>query len=315
LHDARAVAVRLDIRPRIRLAPDWQPGPRARRRFRLPALALPAAGYWVGMAALTYGFMRLGPHPLDEALAAPPPELAPPSASAPPAAPPEEARPPSAPPEAAPLAAAEPPRALPEDEAPSNVPRPTEPEPTRATLSPVEAPRESVTLPEGPRAPLTFPDFTDSAPTRPPIRAADGPRLDSLFERAERPSPPRAEEPRDEPPAARPVAALLSCEAAVARNEEQLEIGAARGPADITRESFARVLQDGAYLRGCDVPERMVLEICAAVKQGRAVGVTVTTAPPSASVAACVRSAVARLGFPYGERLDVTHTRFDALGR
>jgi hypothetical protein len=309
LHDARAVAVRLDIRPRIRLAPDWQPGPRARRRFRVPPLALPAAGYWVAMAALTYGFLRLGPHPLDEALAAPPPVGAPPSVVERPMAPRVEATPPPALPEPAPVAATEP-TSAPPNAAPTSDVSPPPPPPARA-----EAAREPVTLPAEPSAPLTFPDFTDSAPARQPARGADGPRLDSLFERAERPSPTQAEEPRDEPRPSSPVAALLSCEAAVARNEEHLEIGAARGPADITRESFGRILQDGAYLRGCSVPERTVLEICAAVKQGRAVGVTVTTAPPNASVAACVRTAVGRLGFPYGERLDVTHTRFDAVGR
>lgn len=271
------------------------------------------------MAALTYGFMKLGPHPLDEALAAPPVEVAPPPAGEQPVAPLERvarqavAAPPSPPPEPAPLEARAPSSALPTTDAPSEASAPLVREST--SPPPVHTAAEPVRLPEGPSSPPSFPDFTDSAPAGSPSPAADGPRLDSLFEPAEPPSPTHAEEPRGEPRPRRPLAALPSCEAAVARNEEHLEIGAARGPADITRESFGRVLQDGAYLRGCSVPERMVLEICAAVKQGRAVGVTVTTAPPNPGVAACVRTAVGRLGFPYGERLDVTHTRFDAVGR
>jgi hypothetical protein len=58
-----------------------------------------------------------------------------------------------------------------------------------------------------------------------------------------------------------------------------------------------------------------VIEICAAVKQGRAVGVTVTSAPVDAALASCVRRAVSQLNFPPSERLDVTHTRFDAALR
>ncbi|RYZ01216.1 MAG: hypothetical protein EOO73_36315, partial [Myxococcales bacterium] len=76
------MAVRLDIRPRLRLAPDWQPGPVTRRRW-LPPLAAPALAYWAGMAALTYGFTQLGPHPLDAVFRAEPsPAVSPPAAPA-----------------------------------------------------------------------------------------------------------------------------------------------------------------------------------------------------------------------------------------
>ncbi len=44
-------------------------------------------------------------------------------------------------------------------------------------------------------------------------------------------------------------------------------------------------------------------------------GVTVVTNPPSAALEACVRGRVAGLTFPSSERLDVTHTRFDAAAR
>jgi hypothetical protein len=169
-------------------------------------------------------------------------------------------------------------------------------------------------------APLTppatsFPEFTDSSRPRPRERGADGPRIDGLFEPAhERPASSRDEQPPPEskPEPRRPV---TSCEAAVARNNEQLEIGGPRGPADITREAFASILQNGSYLASCRVPERTVIEICAAVKQGRAIGVTVVTNPGSAALEACVRGKVSGLAFPNSERLDVTHTRFDAVSR
>ncbi|MDF3067550.1 MAG: uncharacterized protein K0R38_3151 [Polyangiaceae bacterium] len=323
---APAVAVRLDIRPRLRLAPDWQPGPVARRRFRLPALAVPAVAYWAAMAALTYAFTQLGPHPLDGLTAEPSAPVAPlprpPAPRVPEPEPPAdmgpsaEATPAATPP---PMAAAEP------LEAPVVEERPP-PAPSRQEVDATDAParREarlepSLGLPaDPPSARLSFPEFTDSAPARPRERAADGPRVDSLFERADTgdhraPEAAPGDAPAERAPSA-PVA-LLSCEAAIARNDERLEIGGPRGPADITREGYASILQNGSYLSGCSLPDRTVIEICAAVKHGRAVGVTVTSAPANASLAACVRRAVSRLNFPQSERLDVTHTRFDAARR
>lgn len=317
-----SVAVRLDIRPRLRLAPDWQPRAAARRRW-LPPLAVPAAGYWVAMAALTYAFAQLGPHPLDDAFAsepAPPSLLEPPSLPEPPAQLPwpEPTTEGTSQPEPAPLASA-----LPE-------PDPTV-EPERGAASP--APADYRASPRQPlsRAPVeqdeaiterpSFPEFTDSSRERAPERAADGPRIDSLFERSEaRPSRAPAAGADREPVAPgadrdpAPVS-VSSCEAAIARNDEQLEIGVRRGPADITREAYASILQHGGYLTGCSIPERTVFEICAAVKNGRAVGVTVSSSPANAPLNACVRRAVSRLKFPQSERLDVTHTRFDAALR
>jgi hypothetical protein len=106
-----------------------------------------------------------------------------------------------------------------------------------------------------------------------------------------------------------------SCEAAIARNQEEMTIGGARGPADITRDAYAAILENGRYLSGCSIPERSVFEICAAVRDGRAVGITVTSNPRSPGLESCVRRAVSRLKFPSNSRLDVTHTRFDAARR
>jgi hypothetical protein len=51
------------------------------------------------------------------------------------------------------------------------------------------------------------------------------------------------------------------------------------------------------------------------VKDGRAVGITVVSNPGSPELNACVRRAVTSLAFPENSRLDVTHTRFDAVRR
>lgn len=321
----RRLVVHLDIRPRLRLPPEPPAAPRP--RWRLPPLALPAAGYWVLMGGLTYFFAHLGPHPL-EALAnpaEPPPSEPTPTAprgvaTADPA--PVAAVAPSIPPSitetepaAEPVPAAEP--AATADEpafADARAPRRSA---SDAALAPPREPSLPAAPSSSPRteaAPrLAFPEFTDSSLPTPRARAADGPRIDSLFERADARPAPSESEPAP-PEVAAPVA-VTSCEAAIARNNEQIELGAPRGPADITREAYASILQNGRYLAGCSMPDRTVLQVCAAVKDGRAVGITVSSNPASPALNACVKSAVSRLKFPANPKLDVTHTRFDAVGR
>jgi len=285
------------------------------------------------MGALTYGFTRLGPNPLEGALQ-PAPEPAP--GAAPPARAPAATPLPSEPAGALPFPVAEPPAptetALPVAEAapPAEPERPPAPVATRDEHENRENGRtarreellgsgrdatEERRQPE-PRVAMSFPEFTDSSRPKPRERAADGPRIDSLFERAdERPVNDPAPDSAAPPERAPAPVAVSSCEAAIARNNEQLTIGAARGPADITREAYASLLQNGRYLAGCSIPDRTVFEVCAAVKDGRAVGITITSSPASPALNACVRAAVARLKFPQNSRLDVTHTRFDAVKR
>jgi hypothetical protein len=315
------VAVHLDIRPRLTLPAE--PRAPARRRWRLPPLAVPAVGYWLAMGALTYGFTRLGPNPLEDAVEPAParasaaaeprdpepvPALPPPDAErAPPPPPPVAEAAPSIEPESAPATTRD--EIETEDRDNRNAAR-RESLGSRRAETDVEPKRQ-----QEPPVALAFPEFTDSVRPKARERAADGPRIDSLFERAEeRPSPDKTDAVPPPPTAAAPVA-VSSCEAAIARNNEQLTIGAARGPADITREAYASLLQNGRYLAACSIPDRTVFEICAAVKDGRAVGITVTSSPASPALNACVRDAVARLQFPQNPRLDVTHTRFDAVKR
>lgn len=310
------MAVRIEIRPRLTLPAE--PAAKAPRRWRLPPLALPAVLYWLGMAALTYAFAHLGQPGLAGG------ELAPDPASG--LAPADEPEP------SIPLIAqSEPASAMAPEPEPSPAPE-TETEPELASAPEPEPARErapafaSVPEPEPPAAPtarraaeastplLDFPEFTD-APRAPRERASDGPRIDSLFPRAEHDADAATgDDAAGAPPASDPSApaVLTSCEAAIARNNEQLELGAPRGPADLSRGQYASILERGSYLSACSIPARTVVEICAAVKEGRALGITVTSNPPSAALSACVRRAVSRLKFPTSPRLDVTRTRFDA---
>ncbi len=105
------------------------------------------------------------------------------------------------------------------------------------------------------------------------------------------------------------VAGGQSCEAALDSYNEEKSMGD-EGQADITAGQYGRVLNSGSYFGHCGVPLSMGVNICAAVQNGRAVGVTVTTEPNDAKKAACVASAVRGLSFPSHPKLDVTRTRF-----
>jgi hypothetical protein len=105
------------------------------------------------------------------------------------------------------------------------------------------------------------------------------------------------------------VSSGQSCEAAVDSYNEEKTMGE-RGQADIGAGQYGRVLNGGGYFSHCGVPNSMAVNICAAVQNGRAVGVTVSTQPNDARKVACITSAVRNLSFPSHPKLDVTRTRF-----
>jgi hypothetical protein len=103
-----------------------------------------------------------------------------------------------------------------------------------------------------------------------------------------------------------------SCEAAINAYVEEYKIGNDGVPPDLGAADYGAVLNRGGYLNACGVPSDMEVSICAAVQNGRAVGVTVTTSPSSPGVASCVARQVRGLGFPSHPRLDVARTTFAA---
>lgn len=104
----------------------------------------------------------------------------------------------------------------------------------------------------------------------------------------------------------------MSCEAAQAAYVEEIKMGATGVPADITGSQYAAVLNGGGYLNGCGLPSSMGVDVCVAVQNGRAVGVTVRTSPHNGGVAACIAGHVRGISFPAHPKLDVTRTHFAA---
>lgn len=103
----------------------------------------------------------------------------------------------------------------------------------------------------------------------------------------------------------------MSCEGARARYVEEYKMGGS-GPPDLTAGAYAGVLNKGTYLNSCGVPSSTAVTVCAAVQNGRAVGVTVTTDPPSPGLNSCVAGAIRGMAFPSHPRLDVATTSFSA---
>lgn len=103
-----------------------------------------------------------------------------------------------------------------------------------------------------------------------------------------------------------------SCEAAIARYNEEYTMGGGTGKPDLTAGAYGAVLNRGSYLNACGVPSNMSVNICAAVQNGRAVGVSVSTNPSNPGIASCIASQVRGLGFPAHPRMDVARTTFAA---
>jgi hypothetical protein len=101
-----------------------------------------------------------------------------------------------------------------------------------------------------------------------------------------------------------------SCEAAQASYVEEMSVGGPRGQADITGGQYAAILNRGSYFAHCGVSDSAKINICAAVQNGRAVGVTVLVNPRNRSAESCIAAGVRGLGFPSNPKLDVTHTSF-----
>jgi hypothetical protein len=109
------------------------------------------------------------------------------------------------------------------------------------------------------------------------------------------------------------LAGGMSCEAAQAAYVEEINVGGAKAPADITGSQYASVLNGGSYLNGCGLPSSMGVDVCVAVQAGRAVGVSVRTKPGrNGSVERCIASHVRGMSFPSHPKLDVTRTSFAA---
>jgi hypothetical protein len=112
-------------------------------------------------------------------------------------------------------------------------------------------------------------------------------------------------------PALPPVASgLPSCEAALADASQDVDFSGGNRTADLPTQAIAAVLENGAWLSSCAVPEHSALDVCVAIKGGRVVGASVISRPADATLNQCVKRRASALQFPYSPHLDLARTRF-----
>jgi hypothetical protein len=87
-----------------------------------------------------------------------------------------------------------------------------------------------------------------------------------------------------------------------------VDSGRAKAP---SFDKSAKVVGRGSYLDACHVDPSALIEVCAAVRNGVAVGITVCVQPSDREAGECIARAVQNLDFPKSERLDVTETTFE----
>ena len=83
---------------------------------------------------------------------------------------------------------------------------------------------------------------------------------------------------------------------------------------EVPVEAYGDVLNYGSYFSHCPLEDRAEVSICAAVQNGRARGVTVTTSPRLPDAEACIDHAVRGLHFPPHPKMEVARTFFGAAG-
>jgi hypothetical protein len=101
----------------------------------------------------------------------------------------------------------------------------------------------------------------------------------------------------------------MSCEQAMNTYVDEIKMGGGGKP-DLTAGAFGAVLNNGSYVIACGAPMSMTVSICAAIQNGQAVGVSVSTDPPNSGIASCIAGRVRGMRYPSAPNLDVTRTVF-----
>jgi hypothetical protein len=95
----------------------------------------------------------------------------------------------------------------------------------------------------------------------------------------------------------------MSYEAAIAGNNLNLAPGTKDGP-DLTDAELAGPMRDGTFLDACGVPNSTQVTVKVAIRNGRAVGVSVYAVPPSREIAGCVERHVRGMMWPPHAKMD-----------
>ena len=100
-----------------------------------------------------------------------------------------------------------------------------------------------------------------------------------------------------------------SCEKAMDENPQEITMGKNSGP-DLTKDQLGAPMKTDGFMRHCGLADDAKAQICAAVKGGKPLGVSVNVSPSNNKVAACIDRAVRKLSFPSSAKLDVVKQSF-----
>jgi hypothetical protein len=101
-----------------------------------------------------------------------------------------------------------------------------------------------------------------------------------------------------------------SYESVLNNNNETVTMGQGNDAPDLTDAQLSGPLRHATFIGGCGAPDDMKVQVRVAVKMGHAIGVTVTTNPPSAGVAACIDRSVRGLQWPQNPKTDFVTTNY-----
>jgi hypothetical protein len=102
-----------------------------------------------------------------------------------------------------------------------------------------------------------------------------------------------------------------SYESVLENNNETISIGAGGSATpDLTNAQLSAPLRHASFISGCGAPDDMKVTVRVAVKMGRPLGVTVTTSPANAGVAACIDRSVRGLQWPPSAKTDFVTTTY-----
>jgi len=99
-----------------------------------------------------------------------------------------------------------------------------------------------------------------------------------------------------------------SYEAAIASNVTDMTMKAT-GP-DLTDAQLAGPMKSAGFVTACGTPDSTKVTVKVAIKNGRAVGVSVYTSPPDARVASCIDHAVRGIAWPSNPKMDSFTTSY-----
>ena len=86
--------------------------------------------------------------------------------------------------------------------------------------------------------------------------------------------------------------------------------GPKSGEPDLTNAQLEGPMKNAKFISGCGAPSDMQVTVKVAIKNGRAVGVSVYTNPPDGRVSSCIDHTVRGLSWPSNSKMDSLTTTY-----